>query len=41
MQNNEPVVMLGGKKRSRLSMLPEGISREVVEYIRAIRDGGG
>lgn len=30
MQNDEPVVMFGEKKRGRPNMLPEGISREVV-----------
>ena len=40
-QNNEPIVELGGEKRGRSSMLPEEISREVMEYIRVIRDGGG
>ena len=40
-QNDKPVVELVEKKRGRPSTLPEEISREVMEYIRAIRDGGG
>ena len=37
----QPVVELVEKKRGRPSTLPEEISREVMEYIRAIPDGGG
>ena len=36
-QNDEHLVKLGEKKRGRLSMLPE----KVMEYIRAVQDGGG
>ena len=40
-QSDEPVVKLVDKKRGRPAMLPEEITREVMEYIRAVRDGGG
>ena len=40
-QSDEPVVELVDKKRGRPAMLPEEITREVMEYIRAVRDGGG
>ena len=35
-QSDEPVVELVDKKRGRPAMLPEQITREVMEYIRAI-----
>ena len=40
-QSDEPVVKLVDKKRGRPAMLPEEITREVMEYIRTVRDGGG
>ena len=40
-QSDGHVVELVDKKRGRPAMLPEEITREVMEYIRAVRDGGG
>ena len=37
----EPVEELEGKKRGRPSTLSEELSRELMSYIRAIREAGG